>query len=113
MKCALYVDLDGTLIRTDLLYESLLGLVHRNPLAIFLVPFWLRRGRAHMERAIAERVPIARRQVAIQRVFPHVSQERSGLGRRLILATASDHRYATQVAITWEFSHPRSRATAQ
>ena len=52
----LYVDLDGTLIKSDLLHESLLGLVKRNPLSLFLIPHWLRSGRAHMKRAVAERV---------------------------------------------------------
>ena len=54
----LYVDLDGTLIKSDLLHESLLGLMKRNPLALFLIPRWLWNGRAHMKRAIAERVTI-------------------------------------------------------
>ena len=37
----LCVDLDGTLLDTDLLYESLLVLLARNPLYLFLLPFWL------------------------------------------------------------------------
>ncbi len=41
----LFVDLDGTLIRTDLLFESLLRLVRRNPLCLFLIPLWLLLGR--------------------------------------------------------------------
>ena len=37
----LYVDLDGTLIKSDLLLESFLELIKRNLLYCFLVPFWL------------------------------------------------------------------------
>ena len=48
----LYVDLDGTLIKSDLLHESLLGLVKRNLLSLFLIPRWLRSGRAHMKQAL-------------------------------------------------------------
>jgi len=33
----LVVDLDGTLIRTDLMWESLARLLRRNPLAIFQI----------------------------------------------------------------------------
>ena len=33
----LAVDLDGTLIRTDMMFESLARLLRRNPLAIFQV----------------------------------------------------------------------------
>ena len=44
---ALCVDLDGTLLDTDLLYESLLVLLARNPLYLFLLPFWLLQARPH------------------------------------------------------------------
>ena len=54
----LYVDLGGTLIKSDLLHESLLDLMKRNPIALCLIPLWLWSGRAHMKRAIAERVTI-------------------------------------------------------
>ena len=42
----LCVDLDGTLIKTDLVWESLLRLLKQNPLFIFAAPVWLLRGRA-------------------------------------------------------------------
>ena len=42
----LVVDLDGTLIKTDLLWESLARLLRRNPFALFPVLFWWMRGRA-------------------------------------------------------------------
>ena len=37
----LAVDLDGTLIHSDVLLESFLLLIKRNPLYLLLVPFWL------------------------------------------------------------------------
>jgi len=40
-QCPLVVDLDGTLLRTDLLIESLLLLLKKRPLCLFLLPFWL------------------------------------------------------------------------
>jgi hypothetical protein len=36
----LVVDLDGTLIKTDLLWESLARLLRRNPFSIFAILFW-------------------------------------------------------------------------
>ena len=42
----LCVDLDGTLIKTDLLWESLVRLLKSNPLYLLVVPVWLLRGRA-------------------------------------------------------------------
>ena len=54
----LCVDLDGTLIRTDLLLESVLVLLKCNPLYLFRLPWWLARGRAHLKREIALRVKV-------------------------------------------------------
>ena len=54
----LCVDLDGTLVHTDLLYESALALLRRNPLYLLLLPVWLLRGKAHLKRAIATRATV-------------------------------------------------------
>ena len=56
---ALCVDLDGTLLDSDLLYESVLALLARNPLYLFLLPFWLMRGKAALKRELATRVRIS------------------------------------------------------
>jgi hypothetical protein len=45
----LCVDLDGTLIRTDLAVEHLLQLLKRNPLYLFLLPLWLWQGARRFE----------------------------------------------------------------
>ena len=54
----LCVDLDGTLIKTDLLWESLARLLRRNPLWLLPVLFWWTRGRAHLKRQLVRRVTI-------------------------------------------------------
>jgi hypothetical protein len=52
----LYVDLDGTLLATDLLHESSLQLLRSSPLTALKIPAWLLRGKAFMKRRIAERI---------------------------------------------------------
>src|SRR5438445_4289915 len=52
----LAVDLDGTLIATDLLWEGLFLLLKKNPLYIFLMPFWAAGGPARLKQAIAQRI---------------------------------------------------------
>ena len=94
----LYVDLDGTLIKSDLLHESLLGLLKLNPLAVFLVPFWLRQGRAHLKRTVAQRVDIDAASLPYSETFLAYLKEESAAGRTLVLATASDQKYAQQVS---------------
>ena len=41
----LCVDLDGSLIHSDLLLESFLLLIKQNPLYVFIAPVWLLRGK--------------------------------------------------------------------
>lgn len=94
----LYVDLDGTLIKSDLLHESLLGLLKSDPLAVFLVPLWLRRGRAHLKRNIAQKVDIDAANLPYSESFLAYLKEESVAGRKLVLATASDEKYAKQVS---------------
>ncbi len=47
------VDIDGTLLRTDLLYESFILLIQEKPWALLLLPLWLLRGKAYLKRRIA------------------------------------------------------------
>ncbi|HWU51301.1 MAG TPA: hypothetical protein VN153_00670, partial [Tahibacter sp.] len=54
----LCVDLDGTLIRSDLLFESALSLLRRNPFYLFAFVVWLAGGRARLKREIALRAEV-------------------------------------------------------
>ena len=49
------VDLDGTLIRTDLTLESLLSVLKREPWVLFLLPLWLLKGKSHLKDQLAKR----------------------------------------------------------
>ena len=52
---ALVVDLDGTLIHTDMLHESALQLLREHPLQTLQIPGWLRRGKATLKERLTER----------------------------------------------------------
>lgn len=54
----LCVDLDGTLLRSDLLLESTLALLATRPWLLLLLPWWLLQGKAHLKREIASRVTL-------------------------------------------------------
>jgi 4-hydroxybenzoate polyprenyltransferase len=94
----LCVDLDGTLIKTDLLWESLLRLLKRNPLYLLAVPFWWMRGRAFLKRQLAARVELDPAILPYNDVFLEFLREAKRQGRPLILATASDRELAARVA---------------
>ena len=62
----LCVDLDGTLIHSDMLHETVLGLVKVEPLSAFRLPFWLLRGKAELKQRIAGRVEFDPASLALQ-----------------------------------------------
>jgi 4-hydroxybenzoate polyprenyltransferase/phosphoserine phosphatase len=93
----LCVDLDGTLIRSDLLVESALSLLRTNPLYAARFAGWLLRGRAHLKREIAERTTLDVTMLPYeQRVLDWLQE--SGDARPRILCTASDRKLAEAVA---------------
>jgi apolipoprotein N-acyltransferase len=94
----LVVDLDGTLIRTDLLWESLARLLRRNPFAIFQILFWWTRGRARLKQQLARRVKIDTATLPYHEKFLAFLREQKTSGRKLVLATASDLKMALPVA---------------
>ena len=95
----LAVDLDGTLIRTDLLWESLARLLRRNPFAIFPVLYWwMIQGRARLKQKLAVRVQIDPATLPYNEKFLAWLQAEKKSGRQLVLATASDLKMAQPVA---------------
>lgn len=94
----LCVDLDGTIILSDLLVESLLLLIKRNPLYLFLAALWLMRGRAVLKAEIAMRVALNPAALPYDREFVRWLEAQSKAGRSLWLCTASNYQLATRVA---------------
>ena len=57
-KYDLYIDLDGTLIKSDTLYESLLLLIKFKPWLIIVLPFWIFLGKASFKHKLAVKIPL-------------------------------------------------------
>lgn len=94
----LVVDLDGTLIKTDLLIESFLGLMAKNPLYIFLVFIWLFKGKSALKTELSSRVELEVNVLPYNEdLLAYLKQEKKS-GREIILATASHHKYAMAIA---------------
>ncbi len=93
----LCVDLDDTLLQTDLLYETLVVLVKRSPWALVLLPFWLLRGRASFKQQIARRANILVGELPYRKELLTYLRHEAQRGRRLILVTASDESLALGV----------------
>jgi hypothetical protein len=94
----LVVDLDGTLVKTDLLIESVLALLKARPLCVLLLPVWMLRGMAQFKRQVALRTLLEPRTLPWRsQVIDYLMLQRAA-GRSLVLATGSDIRIARQVA---------------
>ena len=93
----LCVDLDGTLIRTDLLFESALNVLQRNPLYLFAFPWWLLHGRARLKSEIARRADIDVDTLPCDTRMLELTRRETG-HRAVILCTAADRQLANAVA---------------
>lgn len=94
----LFVDLDGTLIKSDVLLESILLLLQQNPLYLFLLPVWLLRGRANLKYQVARRVRIPCELLPLNPELLAYLHEQRALGRRLILISASNEKPVGEIA---------------
>jgi 4-hydroxybenzoate polyprenyltransferase len=94
----LCVDLDGTLIRSDLLLESLLLLLKRNPWYLLRALGWLFRGKAAFKAQIARRVELDPAALPYNREFLDWLRVQRQAGRTLWLCSASNERLANRVA---------------
>ena len=95
----LCVDLDGTLIRSDLGLESLLVAVRDHPSLILRLPFFIARGRAALKAAVVESgVDIDPARLPYNDDVLAFVREQRTQGRRIVLATASHRRLVEPVA---------------
>lgn len=97
-RSVLCVDVDGTLVHTDLLYESLWALLRKNFLFVVLLPIWLCRGRSVLKNEIAQRVDLAVDTLPYNSSVVDFVMTAHGGGRAVVLASASDERLVQQVA---------------
>lgn len=94
----LAVDLDGTLIATDLLWEGLFLMLRKNPLLLFMVPVWALQGPARLKQAIAARVDIDPASLPYRAVVLDRIREERAAGRQVILATGTPRKFAEAIA---------------
>jgi 4-hydroxybenzoate polyprenyltransferase/phosphoserine phosphatase len=94
----LCVDLDGTLIHSDLLLESALLLIKRNPLYLFRMVLWLLKGKAVLKAQIASRVKLNPAALPYHREFVQWLKSERQAGRSLWLCTAANEQLAGSVA---------------
>lgn len=94
----LCVDLDGTLILSDMLHESTIAFAKVSPLSLLSIPKWLLKGKALLKQELVKRIDFDPALLPYNQSFLEWLKEQNANGRKLILCTASDHTVAEQIA---------------
>lgn len=93
----LCVDLDGTLIKTDSLFELFLLLLKKNPLYCFIAIFWLRKSKAYLKEQITKRVQLSVESLPYNDdVIKYIRSQDPN--RKILLVTGSNNKVAESVS---------------
>jgi 4-hydroxybenzoate polyprenyltransferase/phosphoserine phosphatase len=94
----LFVDLDGTLVKTDLLIEELLDGLKKNPWYCFGFLRSLLKGRQCLKEHVGRLATIDVTSLPYHSQFVEFLAEERTKGRKLVLLTAANERIANQIA---------------
>jgi 4-hydroxybenzoate polyprenyltransferase/phosphoserine phosphatase len=98
LQVPLCVDLDGTLINSDVLFESILLLLKRNPLYLLRMLAWLVKGKASFKAQVATRVAVNPAALPYNEDLLDWLRKERASGRSLWLVTATNERFASAIA---------------
>jgi 4-hydroxybenzoate polyprenyltransferase/phosphoserine phosphatase len=93
----LCVDLDGTLVHTDMLVENFVVLL-RDWKVLLRIPFWLIKGKPRLKNELAKRTQIDPAVLPYCKELLDYLQVEKSRGRYLVLATAADRVVADRIA---------------
>jgi len=94
----LCVDLDGTLVKSDTLIDSLLALARTHPLLLLRLPRQVLRGKAAFKAFVTENVTLDVAHLPYNRKLMQFLQQEHAQGRKIYLATGADAHLARRVA---------------
>lgn len=94
----LAVDMDGTLVCGDTLWEACIKLVTHRPWFALLLPFWLFKGKAGFKQAVSQHVKLNPAGLAYHPAVVEYLQQQKLQGREIWLVTAANHDIADAVA---------------
>lgn len=99
----LVLDVDDTLLRTDMLHETAVAYVKANPLRIFKLIGWLFKGKATLKRRLGESVPLDVENLPVNEDLVAFAREQHAGGRQVGLATAADELLAMRLSRRFDF----------
>jgi len=94
----LCVDLDGTLVKSDTLVDSVLVLARQKPAEMLRIPSWIAQGKAQFKKHVTAAVSLDVEHLPYNRPLLEWLRAEHGAGRAIYLATAADRSLAERVA---------------
>ncbi|MFP5237672.1 MAG: UbiA family prenyltransferase [Acidobacteriota bacterium] len=94
----LCVDLDGTLVKSDTLHDSLLVLARTRPSRLAALPAKVLKGKAAFKAFVAGEVSLDVKHLPYNRKLLHYLQSEHAKGRKIYLTTGADVRLAQRIA---------------
>lgn len=91
------VDLDHTLISTDIIWEQILELLKRNPLIFFVIIIWFLRGKKFLKNKLTEKVEIDPNQLPFRQSVIDFILEKKRNGAKAYLVTATNEIVARRI----------------
>ncbi|CAI8958893.1 UbiA family prenyltransferase [Pseudomonas serboccidentalis] len=92
------VDLDGTLLKSDLLFECAMSSVRNKPLQFLKSLAWLTHGKAYLKERLAQASDIDVGTLPYDPDVLWMIEAQRNKGRKIVLATASHHSLAVRIA---------------
>lgn len=94
----LVVDVDGTLIKGDLLHEAALQFAAHHPLELWRLPGWLARGKAQLKAELARRADPHAATLPLRAETMALIERARAAGQPVWLASASDRQWVEPLA---------------
>ena len=94
----LCVDLDGTLVKSDTLVDSLLLLVRQHPLRALRAPLWLKGGKAALKERVSAEVQLDVAYLPYNRPLLDYLMEQHSEDRKIYLTTGADTSLAHRIS---------------
>jgi 4-hydroxybenzoate polyprenyltransferase/phosphoserine phosphatase len=92
------VDLDGTLVKSDTLLDTVLVLARQSPRSLLYFPRWIAQGKAAFKRNVSSAVALDVAHLPYNQPLLEYLRQQHAAGREIVLATGSDNLLAQRVA---------------
>jgi len=94
----LCVDLDGTLVKSDTLWDSLLVLARKKPKSLWKLPGYALQGRAQFKDYVTSQVALDVKRLPYNRPLVDFLKSENSSGREIYLATGADRSIAERIS---------------